>query len=361
MKRVGYLYEKAFTPEALLAAFHAAARHKHGKRACFNFETHLASQLDSLHRELHDGSYKPRPYYSFMVYEPKPRRIFAPAFRDLVVQHAIYAVAGPIFDRTFIHQSFACRVGYGTHKAADYAQAALQACPRDSYTLKLDIRKFFYRIDRAILRTLIERKIKDQRFVDTMMQFADHGEPVGIPIGNLLSQLYALIYLNPLDHFIKRELGVRHYCRYVDDFVIFGVARELAVALRVEITAFITRLMLELSRSTITRVTRGVNFVGYRTWATKRFIRRHSLHTYRKAVHRGNTEALVSCLGHARRTHSLQHMLRFFKEHHHADHPLPKAYHRHHHPRTEPAGRRESPAPRQRTGDRGWDYLCQLA
>lgn len=348
MKRIGFLFDKAFTPEALLTAFHASARHKHGKRACFEFERRLATNLDALHRELHDGTYTPRAYFSFMVYEPKPRRIFAPAFRDLVAQHAIYAVAGPIFDRTFIDQSFACRIGRGTHKAADYAQAAMQAVPRDSYTLKLDIRKFFYRIDRPILRRLIEAKVKDSRFVDLMMQFADHGEPVGIPIGNLLSQLYALIYLNPLDHFIKRELGVRHYCRYVDDFILFGISRDEATEYRAQIITFLAGLKLELSKSTIAPVSRGVNFVGYRTWASKRFIRRHSLYTFRSALKRGRMDSAVSVLGHARRTHSLQHMLRHLKEHHHAyTHQLPQAYRRPDHPRAAAAGGRESPASRR--------------
>ncbi len=334
MKRFGYLFESAFTPEALRLAFHAAARHKHSKRACFNFEKRLAANMDALHRELADGSYKPRPYYSFMVYEPKPRRIFAPAFRDLVVQHAIYAVAGPIFDRGFIDQSFACRIGYGTHKAADYAQGALQACPAGSYTLKLDIRKFFYRIDRPILRGLIERKIKDRRFVDLMMLFADHGEPVGIPIGNLLSQLYALIYLNPLDHFIKRVLGIKRYCRYVDDFVLFGLTREALLICKAWIVAFIAGLHLELSKSTLVLVRRGMNFVGYRTWISKRFVRRHSLFTFRTSVKSGEMESTVSVLGHARRTHSLQHMLRYLKEHNHALHrQLPKAYRCSSHPR----------------------------
>ncbi|OFZ65813.1 MAG: hypothetical protein A2V79_08315 [Betaproteobacteria bacterium RBG_16_56_24] len=348
MKRIGFLFEKAFTQDSLLTAFYAAARHKHGKRACFQFERRLASSINALHRELADGSYQPRPYYSFMVYEPKPRRIFAPAFRDLVVQHAIYRVVSPIFDSGFIDQSFACRIGYGTHKAADYAQAALQQIPRDSYTLKLDIRKFFYRIDRGILRRLIERKIKDARFVDLMMAFADHGEPVGIPIGNLLSQLYALIYLNPLDHFIKRELGIRHYCRYVDDFVLFGISRGEAVEYQRVIIEFIQReLKLELSKSTIAPVSRGINFVGYRTWASKRFIRRHSMGNYRKAMRRGEIDSATSILGHARRTHSLQHMLRFSKEHHHDNyHRLPKIYHRRHHPRAALAGGRESSAPR---------------
>jgi len=336
MKRIGHLYEQAFTPHALRLAFHAAARHKHGKRACFKFERSLASNLDALHRELTDGSYKPQPYFSFMVHEPKLRRIFAPAFRDLVVQHAIYRVISPIFEPGFIEQSFACRVGYGTHKAADYAQAALQQIPRDSYTIKLDIRKFFYRIDRSILRQQIERKIKDARFVGLMMQFADHGEPQGIPIGNLLSQLYALTYLNPLDHYIKRDLGIKFYCRYVDDFVLFGISRERAIECQRLIVDFIRReLCLELSKSTIAPMVRGINFVGYRTWASRRFIRRHSLGNYRTAMRLGEIESAASILGHARHTHSLQHMLRFSKEHHHDHHRLlPKIYRSAHYART---------------------------
>lgn len=335
MKRIGFLYDKAFTPEALRLAFHAAAKHKRSKRACFEFERRLAINLDDLHRELHTGTYQPRPYYSFMVYEPKPRRIYAPSFRDLVVQHAIHAVIEPIFGRTFIATSFACRKGLGTHRAADYAQAALQAAPRGSYTLKLDIRRFFYRIDRAILRRLIERKIKDGRFVDLMMAFADHGEPIGIPIGNLLSQLYALIYLNPLDHFIQRTLKPDHYCRYVDDFVLFGLTRLQACDFRLRIISFLATLNLELSKSSIAPMARGLNFVGYRTWASKRFIRRRSLFVFRRAVRLEYKEGIASSLGHARRTHSLQHMLHHLKEHFHAkDYSLPKAYRQHRHPRT---------------------------
>ena len=282
MKRKGFLYDQAFTHEALLNAFYAAARHKYGKRACFNFEKNLAANIDALHSELADGSYLPRPYYAFMVYEPKARKIYAPAFRDLVVQHAIYAVAGPIFDKTFIEQSFACRIGYGTHKAADYAQATMQKCDTKSYTLKLDIRKFFYRIDRAILRQLIAHKIKDKQFVNIMMRFADHGEPVGIPIGNLLSQLYALIYLNPLDHFAKRILKIKYYCRYVDDFVIFNHSKNALINFKEKIIQFIDGFKLELSRFTLNPLALGINFVGYRTWVSKRFIRRHSLYKNKK-------------------------------------------------------------------------------
>lgn len=347
MRRSGSLFELAFTRDALIQAYHDAARNKRGKRACFAFECSLGAQIDALHAELHRGTYGPRPYFTFTVHEPKTRLIFAPAFRDCVVQHAIYRVVSPVFERTFIDQSFACRKGYGTHKAADYAQAALQRCPRDSYTLKLDIRKFFYRIDRDILRRLIERKIKDRRMVNLMMSFADHGEPVGIPIGNLLSQLYALIYLNPLDHFIKRELKAVSYCRYVDDFVLFGISRAQAVEYRRKIIDFIRdKLRLELSKSTIAPVSRGVNFVGYRAWATKRFIRRRSLYNFRRALKNEQVIPTVSILGHARRTHSLQHLINYTKEHHHAIYrQLPEIYRSSNNSRLTPTRRSDNTQP----------------
>ena len=325
MKRVGFLFEQAFTEENLYQAYLDASRHKHGKRACFQFTRRLGRNLQRLHTALHNGTYRPQPYYNFMVYEPKPRRIFAPAFSDLVVQHAISRVIYPIFNSTFVDQSYACRKGNGTHKAADYAQEALQVANRGSYTLKMDIRKFFYRIDRDTLRTMIERKIKDRRFVDVMMLFADHGEPVGIPIGNLLSQMYALIYLNRLDHFIKRDLKACRYCRYVDDFVIFGVSQDCAKQMLASIIDYLKTIHLELSKYTIAAIHKGVNFVGYRTWATKRFIRKHSLFVFSRAVRSGKIASAISILGHARRTHSLKHLIKIIKETHH-DLRLSKAY-----------------------------------
>jgi len=233
----------------------------------------------------------------------------------VVVQHAIYAAVRPIFDRSFIDTSFACRVGKGTHKASEYTTRALRQSRPDSYTLKLDIRKFFYRIDRGILQRLIERKIKDKRLVAVMMQFAEMPEPVGIPIGNLLSQLYALIYLNALDHFVKRELKVKLYCRYVDDFILFNLTREECIDYRARIEAFLRdELRLELSKSTIAPTKRGVNFVGYRTWRRAKFIRKYSLYKFRRAVLRGKVERVISLLGHAKHTHSLGFMWRTIRE-----------------------------------------------
>lgn len=302
--------------------------------ACFQFELSIGTEIDALHEELVTGTYKPRPYIKFKVSEPKERIIYAPAFRDCVVQHAVYNVILPIFDRTFIHESFACRIGKGTHKAADYAQQALIRSPDDSYTLQLDIQKFFYSIARSILKKLIERKIKDPKMVELMMLFAEYEEPVGIPIGNLLSQLYALIYMNMIDHYIVRELKpLAGYCRYVDDFILFGLTREQAVRYRAAIIVFLDEnLSLKLSRSTIAHTRRGVNFVGYRTWRTKRFIRKHSMYKARKAVREGRLDSFISHLAHASKTHSLQHLLSYAQENNYELYSqLPKKYHAAHH------------------------------
>ncbi|MDT3708167.1 MAG: reverse transcriptase/maturase family protein [Thiobacillus sp.] len=319
MKRHGNLFERAFSQENLYASYLDARKNKRATRSCFAFEKRLGAGLSELHEALHTGTYAPLPYNTFRVHEPKPRLIHAPAFCDRVVQHAIYRVIQPIFDASFIDQSFACRPGKGTHAASDYVQHALAQVPRDSYLLQLDIRRFYYSIDRAILRCLIERKLKDVRLVEVMMLFAETGDPVGVPIGNLLSQLYALIYLNPLDHYVKRDLRVRYYARYVDDFILVGIGREQALSARAEIVDFLAdRLHLELSKSIIQRVTRGANFVGYRTWSTRSFVRKHALYTFRRAAVRGALESVVSSLGHARRTASCVHMLRHL-ENHHAD------------------------------------------
>ncbi|MFA5381951.1 MAG: reverse transcriptase domain-containing protein [Candidatus Micrarchaeia archaeon] len=311
MKRYGNLFEQVFSKENLYQAYLDARKGKRGKRACFEFEINLGGNLAALYEEIHTGSYHPQPYFNFMVYEPKPRLIYAPAFRDIVVQHAVYRVIYPLFDRTFIASSFACRKSYGTHKASTYTQQALRHYDGDAYILKLDVRKFFYSIDRRILQDLIECKIKDVRLVEMMMLFADTGEPLGIPIGNLLSQLYALIYLNPVDHFIKRVLKVRHYVRYVDDMVLVGLSRDQGLFCKALIVDFLnTNLHLELSKSTLQRLKRGVNFVGYRTWKTKRIIRKYSLYKFGRRLKSGDRAAVVSLLGHAKGTDSLAYMLR---------------------------------------------------
>lgn len=314
MKRIGNLFDVIFSKDNLYSAYLDARKGKRKKRACFQFEIQLGINLADLYEEIHSGRYKPKPYFKFTIYEPKERIIHAPAFRDIVVQHAIYRIIYSIFNRAFIDTSFACRIGYGTHRASKYTQDALRVYNNDDYFLKLDIRKFFYSIDRKILREQIERKIKDKRLVNVMMLFAEKDEYLGIPIGNLLSQIYALIYLNPLDHFVKRVLKVKYYVRYVDDFILIGLTREKYLKYRSRIVDFLkNELGLRLSKFTIQKIKYGINFVGYRTWKNKSMIRKYSLYKFKRSVKAGKQESVVSLLGHAKRTNSLTYMLNIIK------------------------------------------------
>jgi RNA-directed DNA polymerase len=333
MKRIANLYSQATSLEALHQGYLEARAGKRARLACHVFERRLGAQLDDLAQSLEAGTYRPRPYNTFTIQEPKPREISAPAFRDRVVQHAVAHVIQPIFDRTFIDQSFACRPGLGTHAAADYAQQAMALSRPDAYTLHMDVRKFYYSIDRTILRSLVERKIKDRRLVDLMMQFAHMDKPKGLPIGNLLSQIHALIYLNQVDHYIKRDLRVKRYCRYVDDLLLLDLTRDEAFAHKAAIEGFLAdRLLLGLSKATIAPTLRGINYVGYRTWPTRRFVRKHALQVFRSAAKRSDLQATISSLGHAKKTASHAHMVHHLKEHHHALYlQLPKSHRCDHH------------------------------
>ncbi|PIQ01476.1 MAG: hypothetical protein COW76_05160 [Shewanella sp. CG18_big_fil_WC_8_21_14_2_50_42_11] len=315
-KRTGYLYDKAFTKPMLYQAFLNAKKGKSKKVECFEFELNLGAEMDALHKSLMDGSYKPQPLRAFEVFEPKRRLIHAPHFRDLVVQHAIYQVIYPIFDRTFIDQSYACRKGGGTHKASEYTQRAMRKYSGDSYYAKLDIRKFFYRVDRAILRKLFERKIKDKRFLDLMCVFAEIQSEIGIPIGNLLSQIYALIYLNPLDHFVKRILKAKHYVRYVDDFIAIGLTLSEAKLFKEQCERFVkNELKLELSHWTINKIKRGINFVGYRSWRSVKFVRKHSVLKFKKSVKQQKIDSVISLIGHAKHSATINFYARFLNGH----------------------------------------------
>lgn len=307
-KRHGQLFEKMFTLEALYAAYVSARKGKRKKRATFLFEQDLGSNLQRLYDELQRGVYRVRPYKVFHVNDPKSRLIFAPHFRDVIVQHAMYAVLYPIMDKTFHFESFGCRIGKGTHRAADHAQANLRMSPEGSYILQFDIRKFFYRIDREILRVIWEKKIKDTRIVNMIMMFAEYPDKTGIPIGNLLSQLGALVYLNPMDEFIKRELKIKYYSRYVDDFILFGLTHAQAVLYRDKIRSWIyDNLNLELSKWVIQPVKRGVNFVGFRTWRKTRFVRKRAMYNFRNSLKNGNVASVKSSLSHALNTATYKH------------------------------------------------------
>ena len=314
-KRMGNIFNEAFTIENLYLAFLDARKGKRKKRATLKFEVNLGAELAALNKELFDGTYRIRPYVQFYVYEPKKRVINAPAFRDLVVQHAIYRVIYDLFDNTFIDTSYACRKGKGTHKASIYTQKEMRKYDGELYFAKLDIRKFFYSIDRNILRKLFEKKIKDKKFVSLMCEFSMMNGDIGIPIGNLLSQMYALIYMNEVDQYIKRVLKIKSYVRYVDDFIAIGLTLEEAKDFKKKSEIFVQdNLNLELSHWHIQKIKRGINFVGFRTWKNIKFVRKHSMYKFKKAIKKEKLESIISLIGHAKSTGTLAYFRKLLTE-----------------------------------------------
>jgi RNA-directed DNA polymerase len=317
MKRAGGLFERICTDDALVAAYHRASQRKHNHRSCHEFGRRLGSNIESLAEELLSGDYRPHPCNRFWIHEPKPRLIEAPAFRDLVVQHAVHAAASPEFERRYIDTNFACRTGKGTHAAADWLHAALRRADDTAWVLHIDVRKFFYSIDRDVLTAQIARVIKCRRTLGLMAMFAWRPDATGVPIGNLLSQTFANVYLNALDHYAKRGLGLADYGRYMDDSIMIVRDRADGLSALGLIRRRLADLRLEISHYSLQPIKRGANFVGFRTWRRGRFVRPSVLNNFRRAARKGQMDGVISRLGHARHTCSFRPMTRHLETHHH--------------------------------------------
>lgn len=289
IKRYGNLYEKIYSFENLYNAYLKARKNKRYREEVLRFTANLEENLITIQNELVWETYKVGRYREFYVYEPKKRLIMALPFKDRVVQWAIYQVIQPIFDKGFLVHSYACRKGKGTHNAADTVQNWLKEIKRkneDFYYLKLDISKYFYRVNHEVLLGILGRKIKDEslmKLFEKLVNSEDKNfglplwtelgevelvEGVGMPIGNLTSQLFANIYLNELDSFVKHTLREKRYIRYMDDVIILNESKERLKQILPEIEIFLEdHLQLHLNNKTALRpVKTGICFVGFRIW-----------------------------------------------------------------------------------------------
>lgn len=243
----------------------------------------LEPNLCRLREELEGGAYRPGPYRAFWIYDPKPRLISAASFRDRVVHHALTRILEPVFEPRFTHCSFASRRGYGQHKALNLAR---NACQRYGHVLKCDIRKYFPSLDHEILKDLLARVVKCRRtlgLAGCIIDGSNEQEEIlawypgdtlftpierrhGLPIGNQTSQFFANVYLNPLDHFVLRELKPGLYVRYVDDSVLFGDDKAELAGMRDRIREFLygLRLSLHERKLKVARCADGVSFLGWR-------------------------------------------------------------------------------------------------
>ena len=257
------------------------------------FSRNETVNLERLRQEVLRGEYKPRGYHSFYVYEPKERLIHAPAFRDKIVQRAIQVVLNDFYLPKFIRENYACLPGRGVHEAVDKVQANLRIAQhkyKEPYILKLDVRKYFYSIDREILKRIYRSKIKEPRTLALLDAIVDSAKIVGdkgLPLGNATSQTFANLYLDRLDQACKRYWGYKLYVRYMDDVIIVLPDKDAAREALTRCTYFLRdrlNLVANPKKTKIFPLAQGVNAFGYKIWTTHRLLRDNSKRKMKRKI-----------------------------------------------------------------------------
>ena len=277
-KSYSHLWEHVIDFENLYHAYRTACKGKRYRWESLKFKRNLEENLVILQNELIWNTYKPEPYRQFYVSEPKRRLISAPSFRDRVVHHALVQVLEPIFENRFVRETFACRRGLGTHAAMRHVAKCTKLARQKwgaYFVLKCDVHKFFPSVNHDVLKDIVRRNIRDKKvmnLVDVIVRSYESADQdgTGIPIGSLTSQLFANVYLMPLDNHLKNDRQVKYYARYMDDFVVLSDDKEYLWELLCDIENFLhDKLKLNLNPKTgIFPGRHGVDFCGYRIWPT---------------------------------------------------------------------------------------------
>jgi len=305
MKRYGDLYSQIISFKNILLASRQAQKGKRFRDNVLDFNYHLETELIRLQKQLTDKTYQPGAYRTFHLTNPKSRLISAAPYRDRVVHHALCNIIVPLFERTFIADSYANRLGFGTHRSL---RRFTTFARNSNYVLQCDIRKYFPSIDHIILKQLMRRKIKCPDtlwLMDTIIDNSNEQETVidyfagddlltpvtrrkGLPIGNLTSQFFANVYLNGFDHFVKEQLKISKYVRYVDDFALFSDERELLADARLAIEEYLAKLRLKIHpiKSQLFATKIGASFLGFRILPGRIRVRNSNLHQARRRLKR---------------------------------------------------------------------------
>jgi retron-type reverse transcriptase len=313
----------------LFAAYYQCRKNKRNTANALAFEVNLEENLIDLWRELNSGTYQPRRSIAFIIDQPVKREIFAADFRDRVVHHWLIGKLNPLFEKQFIYDSYACRVGKGTHFGINRADRFIRRCSanytRDCFVLKLDIQGFFMHIDRKRLfnrlQLFIREKYQEQDWpkvleVTKKMVFNDpvrncyqksspkkwvglpaskslfHAAPdCGLPIGNLSSQVFANFYMDMFDHFVKHDLGIKYYGRYVDDFIIVHQSKDYLKRLIPILRTFLTEelgLSLHPKKIYLQHYAKGLTFLGVVIKPNRIYIGARTKGNFYEAIQRQN-------------------------------------------------------------------------
>lgn len=275
MKMVVRSFDDVVTLENLMHAFERFQVGKKYKKDVTEFTMHFFGNILLLYQDLISGNYTHGTYTHLTISDPKKRDIHKSSVRDRVVHHLIYTELYAYFDRKFIHDSYSCRTNKGTHRALkqfqDYARKVSKNNTKTCWILKCDIKKFFASIDHNILKQILHKHIHDYCMIGLLENIIDSFHTagkfgVGLPLGNLTSQLFVNVYMNEFDQFVKHHLKWKYYIRYADDFVFFSDNREKLEELLLLVRKFLweqLRLELHPDKVFIKTVASGVDFLGW--------------------------------------------------------------------------------------------------
>ena len=263
-----------------------------------------------LHNDLINKTYKHGSYHAFKINDPKPRDIHKATVRDRIVHHAIYRILYPLFDKKFIFDSYSCRNDKGTHKALnrfrDLAGKVSKNNTKTAWVLKGDIRKFFATINQQVLKNILTKYITDEdtmwllgRVIDSF--HTENNKKVGLPLGNVTSQLLVNIYMNEFDQFLKRKLKIRYCIRYADDFLILHTDKTYLSSFIPKIAEYLgneLKLSLHPDKVYIKSFSSGVDFLGWVHFPHQRILRTTSKRRmFRSLKENSSDETLASYLG----------------------------------------------------------------
>ncbi|MBI4692034.1 MAG: group II intron reverse transcriptase domain-containing protein [Candidatus Terrybacteria bacterium] len=277
-------YEEIISIENLLSAWEEFLKGKRNRKDVQEFQFNLMDNILALHGNLASRTYSHGGYKAFKINDPKPRDIHKASVRDRLLHHAIYRILYPYFDKTFIADSFSCRLKKGTHKAINrFRKFAYKTGKNDTKTcwiLKCDIKKFFANIDHKILINVLREHIVDENLIKLLKNivesFSSARDGIGLPLGNLTSQLFVNIYMNKFDQFVKHKLKAKYYIRYCDDFVVFLESKNYAQKLIPPVREFLNKeLKLELhpDKISVKTLASGADFLGWINFTDHRILR----------------------------------------------------------------------------------------
>jgi RNA-directed DNA polymerase len=289
------LYDQLCSYNNLFLAYQKARKRKTLKPYVLEFEKNLKDNLLELRAELLFHTYRPKPLTTFILRDPKTRKISRSDFRDRIIHHAVCNVIEEIFEKRFIFDTYANRKGKGVLKAVqrfeDFSRKVTKNNTCRAYAMKADIRHYFETVNHNILLKIIRKIVPDSRMIWLITLILGNYKTAitekGMPLGNLTSQFFANVYLGELDNFVKHRLRCKYYIRYVDDFVIFHDSRECLEKYKSEINTFLTQHLdidLHPEKSRIIPLSHGIEFLGFKIFPYYKILKSKNLRKFRRKL-----------------------------------------------------------------------------